>query len=71
MSKQELLAYLRRQIAAHGSQQRAAQYWGISAVYLSDVLKGRREPAGKFLAALRLRRVITYVPDTTEKGPTS
>jgi hypothetical protein len=32
----------------------------MSAVYVSDVLAGKREPAGKMLAALGVERVVSY-----------
>ena len=60
MSKQELLAYIRASVHVYGSQKQAACVWQISEAYLSDVLAGRREPAGKLLTALGIRREVIY-----------
>ena len=49
-----------------GSQKALAQEWGISEQYLSDILKGRREPGNKVLKQLGLRKMVIY----TEKEPT-
>jgi len=43
-----------------GTQESAAKSLGISPQYLSDVLKGRREPGPKVLKALGLVRKVTY-----------
>jgi len=46
----------------------AARALGISPQYMCDVLAGAREPGEKLLAALGLRRVVTYVPFTKPKA---
>ena len=43
-----------------GTQQAWAKAHRISPQYVTDVLKERREPGGKMLAALGLRRVVAY-----------
>jgi Helix-turn-helix len=60
MNKDAFAATLERYIKQSGSQEMAAQRLGISASYLSDVKKGRREPGDKILAALGLKRVVGY-----------
>lgn len=46
--------------AAGDSQKAWADRHKISASFVSDVLLGRREPAGKILDALGLERVVSY-----------
>ena len=43
-----------------GSQAALAKQLGVSAVYLSDVIRGKREPAETICAALGIERVVTY-----------
>ena len=65
MTADEVRALLRDQCANAGSraawlrERRAAGYQMTSAL-VSFVLSGRLEPCGKVLAALGLRRVVTY-----------
>ena len=42
------------------TQDAAAQAYGISTSYLSDVLSGRRAPGKKLLDALNMKAVIYY-----------
>lgn len=63
MNKDNFVQYLSFLAQQHGSQRAAAQAWGISAPYLTDVLKGRREPGAKLLQALGIRKEVTYVED--------
>lgn len=60
VTKQQLLAILRLACERAGSQAAWARANGMSSVYVSDVLSGRREPAGKLLAALGVERAIAY-----------
>jgi len=60
MTKDELLALLREECVVAGGQAAWARSHEMSAVYVSDVLAGRRAPAGKILAALGLEQVISY-----------
>ena len=53
---------IRRKSAEHGSQRAFAKSIGVSPAYLSDVLKGRREPGPKILDALGITRRATYAP---------
>lgn len=55
----ELIEWLRKD-SEKETQKALAKRLGISAQYLSDILKGRREPGQKMLDALGLERVITY-----------
>ena len=40
---------------------------GIGATYVSDVINGRREPGPSFLAALGLRKMVSYSPALPDK----
>lgn len=60
MTKTQLLAILKKQCDRAGSQTAWARENGLSAVYVSDVLTGKRDPAGKLLAALGVERVVSY-----------
>lgn len=46
-----------------GTQKRIAERLGITEVYLSDILHGKRKPGAKVLKSLGLRRVEVYEPD--------
>lgn len=48
-------------VSRFGSQQEAAQEWGISESYLSDVLNGRRRPGAKFCKAVGYERVMMFL----------
>lgn len=67
LTKQELIERLKATIAALGSQDAFAQQHSISTAYVSDVLRGRRDPGKKILDALGLERVVGY----QEKGDVS
>lgn len=47
-------------VNANGNQAAWARSHGFSPQYLSDVLKGRREPGEAILKALKVERVTTY-----------
>lgn len=46
--------------AAKEGQAKLAETLEVSLSYLNDILRGRREPGPKILAALGLERVVTY-----------
>lgn len=48
---------------ARMSQAEAARAWRLSPQYLHDVISGRRAPGAKILRALKLRRVVAYLPE--------
>lgn len=64
LTEEELIDRLRTVVAQAGSQKDFAQQHGLSEQYLSDVLRGRREPGQKILEALGVERVVGY----REKG---
>ena len=60
MTKAELLRRLRFLSRQAGSQEALARQCRVSPSYLSDVLRGRREPGDKLLRALGILRVVEY-----------
>jgi hypothetical protein len=60
MTAEKVREMLRNVCRKAGGQSQWAGLNGMSGVYVSDVLAGRKEPAGKMLAALGLERVVTY-----------
>ena len=62
-----MLARLGRECEAPGGQAAWAKAHGVSAAYVNDVLRERREPGKSILDALGLEKVVTY----REKRPTS
>jgi hypothetical protein len=60
MTPEEFLTYLRQQAQAHGSQKALAAHLRINPAWLSDILRGRRDPGQKLLEALGFRRVVSY-----------
>jgi hypothetical protein len=63
MNEQNFANYLAFLVQAKGSQAAAAEAWGISKPYLSDILHGRRLPGPKLLKALGVRREVVYTED--------
>ena len=51
---------LRRAVNAAPGQKALAAQWGISVQYISDVLRGYRDPGKSILAALGYERVVLY-----------
>lgn len=54
------MEYLRKHVAALGSQKNFADRADISEAYLSDVLRGARPIGDRILEALNFERVVTY-----------
>lgn len=57
-----VIEILRKRVDAAGSQTKAAQELGVSIPYLHEILNGRRDPGPKILAALNMRKVVTFEP---------
>ena len=53
---------LRCEVARHGTQRAAAQRFGVSQAYLSDLLRGNRSFSDDMLRMLGLRRVVVKLP---------
>jgi hypothetical protein len=58
----ELLAHFANEVRELGGQLHWAQAAGVRQGYVADVLRGRREPGPKILAALGYKRVTHYEP---------
>jgi hypothetical protein len=56
----DVLRILRGACASAGSQRAWAEKHGLSAAYVSDVLKGRRNPGPAICKPLRLLEVTIY-----------
>ena len=52
---------LRKMADKAGSQRKLAKDIGISAMFLCDILKGRRDPGEKMLAAMGYKRRVRIV----------
>lgn len=62
MTADGVRAKLKRITSGGISQRELARRMDCSAAFLNDIILGKREPAGKVLAWLGLRRKLTYVP---------
>jgi transcriptional regulator with XRE-family HTH domain len=62
MTLDQFRDYLRAEVQRQGSQRLLAQRCGVTESFLSDVLRGRRDPGPKLLAALGLRQVVCIEP---------
>ena len=50
---------LERRVRAAGSQRNLAKQLGVSAMFLCDILKGRRDPGAKLLTAMGYERKVS------------
>lgn len=64
MTADQYRAWLRKQIknSFDGSQSAAAEAWGISESFMSEILRGNREPSKKLLVGTGHIRRMTYAP---------
>lgn len=60
MTRKAVQQHLQRLVSDSGDQKRAATMLGVSATYLSEVLRGTKVPGPKILKALGLRRIEMY-----------
>jgi hypothetical protein len=60
MTPEQFLDYVKEQVNVHGSQKALARHLGVGQAFLSDVLRGRRDPGDKIPAALGFRKVVSY-----------
>lgn len=64
MSKEQLIEYLKIKMIDFGVTQREfAERCGISAAYLSDILRYKRAPSKKLLDTLGLKAITLYIPN--------
>ncbi|QSJ18976.1 hypothetical protein JYQ62_09660 [Nostoc sp. UHCC 0702] len=69
MNKEQLLTHIQRVIESKyaGLQVAFAQDNELSATYVSDVLKARREPGKKILEAVGVEKITVYRPKLNAK----
>jgi hypothetical protein len=60
MTENDVRDLLSAECRKAGNQRRWADRHRLSPSYVSDVIKGARNPADAILAALGVRRVVTY-----------
>lgn len=60
LSPDAVLGLLRREADAAGSQGKLAEQLGVSPQYLSEVMRGKKEPGPAILAPLMLSREVRY-----------
>lgn len=60
MNNTDIREAIRRQVRIVGNQSILARSWGISPQYLSDILKGRRDPGEAVLRKLGYEKRVTY-----------
>ena len=60
LTEHDFIERLRTTVAAAGSQKAYAERIGVSASFLSDVLRGNRTPGEKIIAALGLEMIVMY-----------
>lgn len=65
LRKEQVLKRLRA-MCVKRTQHEVAEEIGVSDVYLSDVLNGRRDPGPKILTALNLSATTVYEPSRVE-----
>ena len=68
MTREQVIARLRAKCEVIGGQNKWAAKYGISSQYISDVLRGRREPGEAILKSLKLKKVVTYSPLTPNEA---
>lgn len=67
-NKTDVLTMLRGHISYEKSQKDLAVEMGVSQAYVSDLLKGNRDPGPKVLAFLGLRKIVVYKRASQRRG---
>lgn len=70
MTTQEFRDVLKSRVKAIGTQAEAAKHYGVSSSYLSEVIRGTREPAEKLLSAMGIVKVVRYEEEQPPETPT-
>lgn len=60
ITRDELTARIQAAVKVAGSQRALAKQWDVSPSYVTDLLRGLRDPGPKILDALGIERVVTY-----------
>lgn len=69
MTRDGVIKKIRAVIEQGGTQAAAAQTLGVSQQYLTDLLKGRRDPGEKILSKFGLRTRVVYEPIPSQELP--
>lgn len=56
----ELVALIRAAVKEAGSQRALARQWSVAPAYVTDLLRGLRDPGPKILEAMGYERVVLY-----------
>lgn len=67
MKRPAIIRKIERIIEERGTQKAAAEFLGVSQQYLTDLLKGRRDPGKKILDKLGLESSVIYTPKQESK----
>jgi transcriptional regulator with XRE-family HTH domain len=62
MKRPAVIQKIEHIIKERGTQKAAAEFLGVSQQYLTDLLKGRRDPGEKILSKLGLEASVIYTP---------
>lgn len=68
MNDDDVRRLLRKEAEKLGSQRALARSLGLSAAFVSDVLRGNRAPSGPLLDLLGLERIVAYQVRYTKRG---
>jgi len=60
LTRDDLIALVRLEIVKARSQRNLARQWEVSPSYITDLLRGLRDPGPKILQAMGLERVVLY-----------
>jgi len=60
MKRPAVIRKIEKIIEERGTQTAAAEFLGVSSQFLSDILKGRRDPGKKILDSLGLESSVVY-----------
>jgi transcriptional regulator with XRE-family HTH domain len=66
MNRDTVIKKIERIIEERGTQRAAAEFLGVSPQYLTDLLKGRRDPGVKILSKLGLQSRVIYESKTEQ-----
>lgn len=61
MTLESFRNHLRKEVERAGSQRKLAKELGVSAMFVNDVLRGRRDPGKKMLDAMGFQRQVKII----------
>jgi hypothetical protein len=60
MTRDEAMTILRNHIEKEGSMRAFADKHDFNVSFISDIMRGRREPSERILLAVGVKKVVTY-----------